>query len=132
MKTNRILLTFALAAAALLGAGTASAGGYHGGYHGGYGHYHGYYGPRFVFGVNVGWPYYGYGYGYYPYYYPGYAYYPPYAVQQQPSTYVEQPQQQAQQPAAGFWYYCADSRAYYPYVKDCPAGWQRVAPQPQN
>jgi hypothetical protein len=29
------------------------------------------------------------------------------------------------------WYYCADSKAYYPYVRDCPAGWQRVPAQPQ-
>lgn len=87
-------------------------------------------------GLGFGFPYYAYG-PYYPYYpyYPSY-YYPPYypapvVVQQQPSVYVEQPQAQPSQPS-GFWYYCADSRAYYPYVKECPAGWQRVAPQPQH
>ena len=77
----------------------------------------------------------------FPYYYPAYypTYYPaPVVVQQQPAVYVEQPapqpqpQPQVQQPATGYWYYCADSRAYYPYVKECPAGWQRVAPQPGN
>ena len=52
-------------------------------------------------------------------------------MQQQPQVYVEQPQAQPSQPS-GYWYYCADSRAYYPYVKECPSGWQRVAPQPQN
>ena len=82
--------------------------------------------------------YYGYGpyYPYYrPYYYPGYyGYYPaPVVVQQQP-VYVEQapsagPAPQAQQPQ-GYWYFCQDSRAYYPYVKECASGWQRVAPQP--
>jgi hypothetical protein len=30
----------------------------------------------------------------------------------------------------GSWYYCEQERGYYPYVKECPAGWQRVAPQP--
>jgi hypothetical protein len=28
------------------------------------------------------------------------------------------------------WYYCNNPDGYYPYVKECPAGWQRVAPQP--
>ena len=84
-----------------------------------------------------GWPYYGgfspWAYPYYPYpYYP--AYYPsPMVVQQQPTTYVEQPAPQAQQQApTGFWYYCADQGAYYPYINECPAGWQRVAPRPSN
>jgi len=108
-------------------AAPANAGGYYRG-----GHYHG--GSRIVFGlgIGVGYPWgYPYGYGYYPYY-PAYAYYPPYVVQQQPQVYVEQPQvQQAQEPS-GYWYYCSDSRAYYPYVKECPAGWQRVAPRPQE
>jgi len=128
MKTNRIVLALALVAA--LGAGSAFAGGYS---HGG--HYHGYYGPRVTVGLGFGfgYPYYGYGYGY-PYYAP-YAYYPPYYAPAyaapQPSTYVEQPVQQQQQ-ASGYWYYCNDSRSYYPYVKDCASAWQRVAPQPQN
>ena len=98
--------------------------------------------------MNVGYPGFGYGWGYtlvrrrllsypyYPYYpYPYYpAYYPaPVAVPQQPTTYVEQPAPQAQQQApTGYWYYCADPGAYYPYIKECPAGWQRVAPQPSN
>jgi hypothetical protein len=35
-----------------------------------------------------------------------------------------------EEPAAQvWWYWCADARAYYPYVKECPGGWQRVAPQ---
>ena len=124
MKTRRIVPVLALVLATAVVAAPAYAGGrYHGG------HYHG--GSRIVFGLGVGlgYPWYPYGYGYYPYYAPAYAYYPPYAVQPQPQVYVEQPQ--VQQPA-GYWYYCSDSRAYYPYVKDCAAGWQRVAPQPQN
>jgi len=35
----------------------------------------------------------------------------------------------AEAPAQVWWYWCNESRAYYPYVKECPAGWQRVAPQ---
>ena len=29
-----------------------------------------------------------------------------------------------------YWYYCAASRAYYPYVNECPGGWMKVLPQP--
>ncbi len=28
-----------------------------------------------------------------------------------------------------YWYYCASANGY-PYVMNCPKGWQRVAPQP--
>lgn len=28
-----------------------------------------------------------------------------------------------------WWYWCTGAGAYYPYVKECPGGWQRVAPQ---
>ena len=51
-------------------------------------------------------------------------------MQQQPMTYIEQAPAAEPAQTQGFWYYCAASRAYYPYVKECPAGWQRVAPQP--
>jgi hypothetical protein len=33
-------------------------------------------------------------------------------------------------PPAAYWYYCAPLGAYYPYVRDCPAGWQLVPPSP--
>jgi hypothetical protein len=33
-------------------------------------------------------------------------------------------------PPANWWYYCRSSGAYYPYVKYCPSGWERVMPQP--
>ena len=119
MKTTRIVLTLALTLATALAAESALA----------WRH-----GPRIVVGVGIGVPF-----AAFPYYYPPYPYYyPPYyaspvVVQQQPTVYVEQPAPQVQtQPAAGYWYYCASSRAYYPYVKECPAGWQRVAPQPGN
>jgi hypothetical protein len=31
-------------------------------------------------------------------------------------------------PQENYWYYCQDSQAYYPYVKECPSGWLTVAP----
>ena len=96
------------------------------------------------FGVFVGpgfWyppPYYAYPPYYYPpYYYPPY-YYPPTVITQAAPTYVEQavPQQAPAQAApaqpAGFWYYCDAAKGYYPYVKECPSGWQQVSPQPPN
>lgn len=66
---------------------------------------------------------------------------------QQPAPLYQQPQQQFQpapqpqsydqQPVQPYsdstepgnvWYYCAESQAYYPYVKQCSAGWQQVTP----
>ncbi len=84
------------------------------------------------FGVVVGGPvWWGPGYyapyGYYPppYYY-GPAYYP--WAPAAPPVYVERG---AARPAphASYYYYCAASKGYYPYVKTCPGGWQRVLPQ---
>jgi hypothetical protein len=43
-------------------------------------------------------------------------------------TYVER-SPPAEPAAQVWWYWCAEARAYYPYVKECPGGWQRVAPQ---
>ena len=82
-------------------------------------------GGRAHFGVFIGGPIYPW--WYYPPYYP----YPP--APATPPTYIEQGEAQAppQQPQ-GYWYYCAASKTYYPYVKECPAGWQRVTPQPES
>lgn len=33
-------------------------------------------------------------------------------------------------PQTNYWYYCAASKAYYPYVQECPSGWQKVLPHP--
>jgi hypothetical protein len=30
----------------------------------------------------------------------------------------------------GYWYYCSDSATYFPYVKVCASGWERVQPTP--
>jgi len=64
-----------------------------------------------------------------PYYYYPPAYYPPayYPAYYPPATEYVAPEPA---PAPAYWYYCPDSRAYYPYVRECPSGWQRVAPQP--
>ncbi len=33
-------------------------------------------------------------------------------------------------PAPAFWYYCASAQNYYPYVTQCPVGWEQVAATP--
>jgi hypothetical protein len=117
MKTTRIFAVTALAAAGILAAGTASA----------HGRGHSHFSLGFNFGVPVYAPY---------YYYPAPVYYSsPVVVQQAPTVYVERPDAMAPaqpaQPSQNYWYYCNDSRTYYPYVKECPGGWQRVNPTPQ-
>lgn len=82
---------------------------------------------RVSIGFGFGFPYYYPGPYYSPYYYPP-AYYPPSVVVQQPPVYVER--QDAAAEAQNYWYYCAGSKTYYPYVKECPAGWQRVPATP--
>ena len=39
-------------------------------------------------------------------------------------------QEQPQTAARQYWYYCQDPAGYYPYVKECPRGWQPVSPTP--
>jgi hypothetical protein len=109
--------------------GSGHGGGFsHGG---GHGHGHGV-GVGIAFGFPYYWPgYYGGYYGGYPYGYgyPGPAYaYPELAS----GTYVEQGASQGAPAQAQDWYYCADSKAYYPYVAECPGGWQRVPSRPQR
>lgn len=96
-----------------------------------YAHDHGRVHFGLYLGAPAGWP------GYYPppYYYPPYPdyYYAPrvVVVPSQPPVYVERGAGEAAPPAQPYyWYYCQDAKAYYPYVKQCPGGWQRVAPQP--
>lgn len=121
----------------LLGGGTASAHDhrhYWGRHHGSVGIYFGPVWPR---------------YGYSPrYYYPP-EYYPPVVVAPPPApVYIERtdippvltmpPPTPAAAPAPvappvvaapeSYWYYCSDPQGYYPYVKSCPLGWQKVAP----
>lgn len=89
------------------------------------------------FGFYIGVPLYGP--AYYPYYAPPYyypPYYPPTVVTSSPPVYIERESAQpVPAPGAspeGWWYYCAESKTYYPYVKECPGGWQRVSPRPMN
>ncbi len=150
MMCTAILLAAVLAADALAARGGGRSGSFGGGRSGshaasGAGHaarsgsYHGHRGvgvyvvPRFGAGVVLGAPllaprYYGYA----P---PPYPYYPmPLVVEPTGQVYIEQ-DQGVQTPGlvvpeqSSSWYYCAASNAYYPYVQDCPGGWQPVAPQ---
>jgi len=140
----------ALSTAAFALPGVAAAGGsvsvgvgvYGPGYYGAYGVYGGprYYGPRpYYYGPR---PYfYGprwYGPGWYgpgPYWYappPVYAYPPVTVVPAQPPVYVERdaPAPQAAPLESGYWYYCRDPAGYYPTVRECLGGWEKVPPRP--
>lgn len=134
MKSRQSVLVAAALLSALAFSGTALAdrGGGHfggrGGWHPGHGigHLGAFIGGTIVAGALLS-----------PWYYPGpynYASYPTIVevAPPLPVVYVEQPR--AAQPVAAdagsWWYYCSESRAYYPYVRDCPSPWQRVAPTP--
>ena len=72
----------------------------------------------------------------YPYY--GSPYYAPYYAESvyavpvyTPQAYVQQ-QPVATPVAVTNWYYCKESRAYYPYVKTCNTGWQAVPTVPSD
>jgi len=96
-----------------------------GGWHGGW------WGPRVFIGPGFAapawrYPYYGYPYPYaypYPYGYPTYSV--PAIRESSPQTYIQQ-----EPPAQQDWYYCQSAQSYYPDVRECPDGWQQVAPQP--
>ncbi len=58
---------------------------------------------------------------------------PPPTVVQPPAVVVPPQAPQAYAPpdaARDSYYYCESAKSYYPYVKECPQGWTRVAPQP--
>lgn len=124
MRLTKASLTLVIALAAAVASGSVLAHGRGSGFN----HVHS--GGHVRFGVFVGAPLFFP--PYYPAYYPApYYYYPPaVAVQSPPPVYVEQNAPQAAPEQANYWYYCADAKAYYPYVKQCPGGWQRVSPQP--
>jgi hypothetical protein len=67
---------------------------------------------------------------YYPAYYPPYYY--PQVVTTQPTEYIERGGAAAEESrgSQGYWYYCKESRAYHPYVKHCPGGWEKQVPTP--
>lgn len=98
----------------------------------GYGLGFGFGGYGLGLGLGYGLGYGGYGFGYGPPYYP----YPPVAPSV-PQVYIERqdmPPQDGRQSSAqlppDYWYYCRAPEGYYPYVKDCPEGWEQVTPQP--
>lgn len=122
MKRVRIALAAVFATVLAMGAGSAFAAHYHHGAR-----------VRVFVGGPIGWAWY-YPPPAYPYYYP----YPPVVVTPaSPPTYIEQeqaanesrPQAQA---SSNYWYYCSKPEGYYPYVRECPQGWQAVPPQPQS
>jgi hypothetical protein len=90
-------------------------------------------GPAFGFGWGAG-PWWGPGWG------PGWAGVPPaVVVQPSPQVFIEQspapavaapvpPQSASPPPGPHYWYYCAGSRTYFPYVRECPDGWMTVVP----
>ena len=131
MKKIKLLCGLMLVAVVSM-SGTALADRGHGGHGGGHG------GGHFGFGLYLGAPFYPY--SYYPYPYPyayPYGYYPPTVVTPaQPPVYIEQgtPQEAPQQAPAEsdnyYWYHCDKPDGYYPYIKQCPGGWQKVAPTP--
>ena len=58
-----------------------------------------------------------------PVYYPPPVYDPPPVyVERAPAPVYVEPQRQ------DYWYYCADSKSYYPYVQNCPSPWMKVVP----
>lgn len=116
MKRSKLTLGLALAAL-LIGASVSESALAHGR-------------GRVFLGFNFGFP----GY-YYPapyYYYPPPYYAAPVVVQSPPQVYVERNDAAPAPESQSYWYYCAATRGYYPYVKECPGGWQKVAPVPQN
>ncbi|MCK7492142.1 MAG: hypothetical protein MZW92_11245 [Comamonadaceae bacterium] len=73
-----------------------------------------------------GYPYYGYPLYGYPYYgYPYYAY-PPAAYDPLP----DYSSSATAQPPSATWYYCREAKTYYPYVSECPGGWESVPATP--
>lgn len=135
MNWNKTIVSVALAAAAALSSAAALADGYR--------FHHGHHGHGAHFGLFIGTPIWG------PTYYPyarSYGYYPPtrvimmpaaptvYVERIAPPVYVERDPYSALPgaPSSDWWYYCGSSRSYYPYVRECREGWQRVAPLPPS
>lgn len=96
-------------------------------------HHHGHFHGRASAGVAIGVPLFS-----YPYYPHSathvYAYPPVAAAPYPPPVYIERDDPGQSDGAApqgtGYWHYCANPQGYYPYVKDCPAGWQLVPAYP--
>lgn len=92
---------------------------------GGFGVHHGGFHGHSGFGVYLGAPLWG---------YPYYAYPPPpvVTVPVAPPVYIQQAPPASPQYPSGYWYYCHNPQGYYPYVSECPTGWQPVSPTPNR
>ncbi|HYW04335.1 MAG TPA: hypothetical protein VFA86_10380 [Gammaproteobacteria bacterium] len=84
--------------------------------------FHGWYGPYFGWWWVLGTTWYLYPAPVYPYPTVVVEPAPPAAVVNEPSA-PAPPQ---------YWYYCPESQSYYPYVSDCPGGWQKVPASPSS
>ena len=81
-----------------------------------------------VVGIPLGWPYYAGGFYDWPYYAPARTV----VVEREPTVYVERGASDQGGGGEGWWHYCHNPKGYYPYVKKCPGGWERVAPNPSD
>ena len=108
------------------GGGRYHGGGWHKGGHGGWNKGGSSVGVWIGAPIVIGGPYF---YPYSPYYYPyRYGYGSPVVreyVYERPA-----PAPAVVAPQSPTWYYCRESRAYYPYVHDCPGGWDSVPARP--
>ena len=89
----------------------------------------------FSFGAPLFWrpfAYYPFYSSYYPIYHDPFFDYPrtTVVIQRQPEVYVQQaaPPPAPQTASGNYWYYCPDTRTYYPYVQTCPSNWLTVVP----
>ena len=136
-------LLLVLAASAACGAAMGHGGGWGGGHfhdsHFHDGHFHGgcchvavgfFFGTGFVYGY----PFYPYPYSYYYPYWPVTAgAYPAEATQDVEQGQDGQPESgSGVAPQAAYYYRCARPEGYYPYVKACPGGWERVPTEPPD
>lgn len=64
-------------------------------------------------------------------YYAEQTYVPPPAVSMPPPPYIAQtaPVESA---SGQWWYFCKKPSGYYPYVRECPSGWEKVSPTPSG
>ena len=127
MKTLKCLSLGVMTACFLVGNAWADRPDRHGRPYGAYPH------GSVQFGIHIGVPLVYPPYYPYPVYWPR-VYVPPVAplVMPPPSVYVEQQSALAAVPTLelGYWYYCNEAQAYFPYVKQCTGSWQKVKPQP--
>jgi hypothetical protein len=126
-RIGRISILAALALAMMASVPAFARGGRH--HHHGGGHHHSSVSVGFAFGYPGYW---GYPYPAYAYYPPAYYYPPATYYSSSPPVYVERGDAYAPaERSQGYWYFCPEANAYYPYVKQCAGGWQKVSPQPQ-